>query len=321
MITIKEKEVKANLIYSNKFHNYLSNMISIEKINKGSYENISKIFEMYYTLQNFSFIDITDKEDTISFTNVGRIFKYYKTIEPNLNTQRFNDYINAEIKIYKCIPYIKNYKGAWNIGRYEMKIGKFVKRMLPNLSDKSIEIFVNKYKALYKLKQNPRLEIVKGISIKKWYNQDNYLYTRQDKEGLGTLGKSCMRYGYDFFDLYTENEDVCSLLILKSEDETKIIGRALIWKLEDNNYYMDRIYTHFDSDTYIFFNYAKERGWLTYTELYNTTNKLNISLQKSEFKKYPYMDTFCYLDIDNKYLYSYYKRSAVSLRNTDGSYA
>jgi hypothetical protein len=57
-----------------------------------------------------------------------------------------------------------------------------------------------------------------------------------------------------FFDIYTENKDVCRLLVLSDPDDL-VVGRVLIWKissisdeeLKDAEYFMDRIYTIDDS--------------------------------------------------------------------------
>jgi len=319
----------APLVFSVKFQNYLKNMISIEKISEGNYYNIERLWNLSMTNCDISFIEITDKEDTISFININRIFKFYKSINSVIDKKTFTKYMNTEMSMYSFLPFIRNYKGVWNFGRNEMKIGKFIKKMLPTLTDQEIEVFVNKYKALYRSKINNKLKIVTGPDIKEWYDQDNYSHVKEGKEGLGQLGKSCMRYGKNYFDLYSKNTDVCSLLILQSpEDETKILGRALIWKLEDNTYYMDRIYTHFDSDIYIFRNYAKERGWSThYDNIKLSNNKVKtftVALKESDFRYYPYMDTFYVLSKKaNKISSSGIPEATdmVSLRSTDGGYS
>ena len=50
----------------------------------------------------------------------------------------------------------------------------------------------------------------------------------------------------DYFNIYIENPDVCQLLIFTDPND-KLLGRALLWKLEDGSNYMDRIYTNRDS--------------------------------------------------------------------------
>ena len=49
----------------------------------------------------------------------------------------------------------------------------------------------------------------------------------------------CQKY----LDIYVMNPEVCRLLILKDEEnEDKIRARALVWKLDDDSFFMDRIY-------------------------------------------------------------------------------
>ena len=69
----------------------------------------------------------------------------------------------------------------------------------------------------------------------------------------------------DYFDIYSENSKVCNLLIYFNENK-KLLGRALIWKLKkspcDAKYFMDRIYSSSDSDVLKFKQYADEQGWM-----------------------------------------------------------
>jgi hypothetical protein len=84
----------------------------------------------------------------------------------------------------------------------------------------------------------------------------------------GTLGNSCMAKKSGIFNIYTENPEMCQLLILLNEED-KLIGRALIWKLKSLNIhksdeeviFMDRQYSILESDVEKFRNYAKEKGW------------------------------------------------------------
>lgn len=329
---IINKIVDAPLYFSTNFENYLRNMVTIERLGDCSTFVMESLSNTELSPYDISFIDITDKEDTISFTPIKRIYKNYKKIHKVVEKTEFLKYLRAESNLYS--PYskglIKNYNGVWKKGRVEMKIGKFLKRIFLKtgnpLTDKEIEIFVNKYKCLFKLRKNPNLSFVKGSEIEMWYDQVNYAFLmKDDMEGLGTLGKSCMRYGDSFFDLYTKNHDVCQLLILKSEtDTTKIIGRALVWVLEDGKYYMDRVYTHFDSDAYIFKNYAEERGW----EYYQAVDKdfprpFTVKLQEANFATYPYADTFGYVDIKDKIASSFLfgTNPLIQIKQGDGGYS
>jgi hypothetical protein len=130
--------------------------------------------------------------------------------------------------------------GANNLSRDVSKlkpsdvlVGRFVSNFLTKAGVEFTPIelndFIDKYKSEMKeLKEKfKRFEIVKGSDIKFWYSQNRY-----EKRDSGSLGSSCMRgdKAQKFFDIYIDNDDVVSLIILKSRnDPDKIIGRALLW--------------------------------------------------------------------------------------------
>ena len=119
----------------------------------------------------------------------------------------------------------------------------------------------------------------------------------------------------NIFNIYVNNPDVCRLLVLLNEDN-KLIGRALVWKLEkmnivkdeDPGFFMDRQYTIKDSDVEKFRDYAKKEGW-SYKS-YNNHHSFGTVNYKGEdrnvemtvqvgriggdydYQRYPYMDTF-----------------------------
>ena len=120
-----------------------------------------------------------------------------------------------------------------------------------------------------------------------------------------------------YLELYMSNPEVCQLVILK--EMGKIIGRALLWKLDSVNtfdgkklnirYHMDRIYTSDDYLIYKFQKYAEKNGWSYKTEN-NFSNKnritfnndiykvrMTVKVNPGKYKIYPYMDTFTRLDI------------------------
>jgi hypothetical protein len=231
-----------------------------------------------------NWIDI-DGEDTISFISD-------KKAEEILA-------INQQHEIYKAK------------GRGSVKIGRFIKALSKELfepwSDKEIEEFVNLYKSTHNKEKN-KFKIIKGSEIKDWYNEDCYA------DSKGTLGGSCMRdVSRNFFNLYTKNEKVCSLLIYIDENR-KLIGRALVWKLSESpceaKYFMDRVYCINDSDVNKFKNFADEKGWM-YKHTMNShclTNslfmyqnapafgKIEVILEEGSFDNYPFLDTLCFMN-------------------------
>jgi hypothetical protein len=202
--------------------------------------------------------------------------------------------------------------------RNDVKLGRLINALLPGkYTPKDIEEFTNKFKASLS-KQGEYFEEVFGEDINHWYNADNY------KEMSGQLGNSCMARKSGLFGIYTENPDVCKLLILVEDD--KLIGRALVWKLnsisiygkypDQNSWFMDRQYTNKDSDVEKFKNYAKEKGWI-YKSSNNHHSFTNVTIEGEEknatltvevkaknYGRYPYMDTFRRFDPNEGTLYN-----------------
>lgn len=194
------------------------------------------------------------------------------------------------------------------------------------LTDADIEKFVNEYISYVKYSKADETSVikeVKGEDIRKWYNKKNY------QSDMGKLGNSCMSHEScsPYFDIYTNNPNSVSLLILTNKND-KLVGRAILWNLDSGEHFMDRIYTLNDSDENIFVNYAISKGYLyrnTSTsnlkyfkdgkEVYPGT--ISVTLDDYYFDSYPYMDTLFYLDDDvlNN------RRGYRTLRDTEGHWS
>jgi hypothetical protein len=159
---------------------------------------IEKIKKAYHT------DDVDDVKDPLDLqANPNK--KYHDTI--------YNNEINGR-------TYLSIYTGNKNA----VKIGKFIKKLLPLTTDAQVEDFVNELKAVQdNLKE--KIELVSGDEIAKWYKSEN-CYSG------GSLGSSCM-VDKNFFDIYTQNPESVNLLIMKSGD--KIVARALVWKIKTSN--------------------------------------------------------------------------------------
>jgi len=212
------------------------------------------------------------------------------------------------------IRYIDPSKLPFQQNRQTIRTGRGVKALLSKsdfkFTDVDIEQFVNKYKSAYDAMNDifRKFELVSGDDIAHWYSYSNY------EENKGTLGSSCMKaVNSNYFDIYVENPDKCSLLILKGEDESKIKGRALIWKLDSPQVtFMDRVYTNNDSDIELFKQYAYIQGW--YHKTYQNSSSDNTLVGKEGTKRegdlvvnlknannggydrYPYLDTLKYFN-------------------------
>jgi hypothetical protein len=294
------------LYYSDEFRNILRRIQNKSSIAQAllSSEDSNQMLDIY------TLIDITEKNDTISLIQVNRITR----ANPDLG---------------ETLPYnIRDKKRGsefWTKARTDIGIGRWTRRIFTEVHkstilDSKIEEFVNLYKAAIDGEDLTKFELVSGDDIRKWYLKDNYEQER------GQLGNSCMRYRncQDFFDIYVKNPEVCQLLILKSDDDKdKITGRALIWKLTDGDYYMDRIYTINDSDKLLFQDYARINK-IENSYDGNSSLDLEVKLGDHTYQKYPYMDTFVVYNPTTKILKGdedlWPGQGYISIQDTQGGF-
>lgn len=299
---INENTNTMKLYYSDKLRRIF------EKISNGSSEEAKKIANFLILaedsnqmLDKYTLIDVTDKNDYISHMQVNRIIKEFPGKEDRVeNDSKFwtDEKIRTKHKIGKWVTHI--YKDVYKTTGF---------------TPSQIEEFSNVYKATYDaIDMPPEFVILKGDDIKWGYLVDNYVPC----EGT-TLGNSCMRHSYcqKYFDIYTENEDVCSLLVLKESDKVK--GRALLWVLENGEFYMDRIYTANDSDKHLFEEWADQHNYRKYS---NDHKSKSVEVEESNYDYYPYMDTFFSFDTSNGTLRSDEMGGSdcIKLQDTHGGY-
>jgi hypothetical protein len=126
------------------------------------------------------------------------------------------------------------------------------------LKDRDIEKFVNDLKSLI-LGTNIKYKLVKGEDIAKYYHEDMIALPNAG----GSLNNSCMRHQkcQKFFDIYTKNPE-CELLIQfdTAADETKIVGRAIVWN-HNGQKYVDRRYNSYDMYYTAMMSYIKQQKW------------------------------------------------------------
>jgi hypothetical protein len=235
---------------------------------------------------NVNYLKTSDKNDDLKFVNDTQVQRFVDAGEDPFNR-------------------------AVNTG----KIGRTVRQILTSnnisVTDQQIEKFVNSYKTAwdntYK-NVGEGFHLVSGEDIRHWYHENTYV------PGGGTLNNSCMRYPetQEFLDIYTQNPEVCQLLILL-DDKNRLLGRAIVWKLipgtDKYGYYLDRIYTRFDNDVEKFLdwfkNFIKATSENFRCQQLGLTTGCKVQLQKWKFKKYPYMDTLPYLNYNTGILNSY----------------
>ena len=261
----------------------------------------------------YTLIDKTDKNDMISYVQTSRFYREYPNgiLNPDLEKERGTVIKNSKFWTSGRTP---NY----GIGRWVRHIFNDV-RQTP-IKNEDLENFVNAYKSTYDKvsKGSEKFELVKGEDIRYWYLEDRY------EEVKGQLGNSCMRYQrcQKYLDIYVENPEVCSLLILKGDTPDKIIGRALIWTIHDGpgvagRQFMDRVYMINDSDKLLFEAYAKEHNIFR-----SQTYTYKIKVKEGRYDYYPYMDTFTCYDYEKGILTSGVdgdEEDILGLQNTDGT--
>lgn len=223
------------------------------------------------------FFKTTDKEDKVSFAQKNRI---KDGVDPYTMSGR------TEIKVGRAIKYIAN-------DLYDF-----------TLTDKQIEDFVNVYKSTSTT--GPNFQFYIGDDIKNGYKVNKY------ESPSGSLGSSCMNNRSSYLKIYRENEEKVRLLVLL-DDEGKISGRALVWKLDKSpceaEYFMDRVYTTRDFEVNIFIEYAEKNGFM-YKQRMTCGDEDAVKFRykgkevygeirvkvKGKFKEYPYLDTLIYLN-------------------------
>ncbi len=237
-------------------------------------------------------------------------------------------------------PRDDRYDQIWNLPTVSTKIGRLARALLlsanKQFTTSDIEEFTNLYKSTVDVMNDEfiKFELVSGKNIAHWYYYNNY---ESDKSSLGS---SCMaNVNSEYFDIYVYNKNV-QLLILYSKSNgsivdnkyksNKIRGRAIVWTLDDGSIFMDRIYTHNDSDIELFKKYAENNGWFYKLHqdmdayCYITNGKesskkvMVVNLENTIFDYYPYLDTMCFLSDTNKIISNRTKNTEYELKSTDG---
>ena len=209
------------------------------------------------------------------------------------------------------------------------------------LSPKDVEIFSNVYRSC-QVENKSKFLVVKGNDIRRYYHHEKY--SRNINGDLcGSLGGSCMKHDrcQDYFSIYIDNKEV-SLLCLIDKESNSLIGRALLWDIAADEIntgkqfikIMDRIYTTNDEFySNMFKNWANKNG---YTHKYEQNHSNSVWFEKegkkielylsininTNYKYFPYLDTFKFIDINNSTLYNYPAEGVFRLKimnSTEGN--
>ena len=284
------------------------------KLNKIGGKVAEALLDLEMTEQEFTYIDLGEKDNTITFIEVDKVFDFLKS------RQMTPGYLNRFIRI--------TWLSKEDARHVELKIGKFAKGLLlDTFGDPEYGDFVDKWRAL---KDVSTFELWKGHDILEAYTSENY----EDCSG-SPLDNSCMNDSE--YVLFYSAVEGCEVLVLLDEDRSygpTVKGRALVWKDSEGRRIMDRVYYNFSKDYQKFVNWAKENN--VYYKKQNVSGGPNTFVLDGKEEKlkskikvpnvftyrgdgFPYMDTFYYAQDEWIMNYEpdgrYYK-----LQDTDGGY-
>ena len=211
--------------------------------------------------------------------------------------------------------------------RFNAKPGAFIRKVFKDLSDKQVEVFATLFKNIQSA-PDFSMKVVEGSDIIKYYLYDTYA------DQTSSLGASCMKHGgcQEFLNLYADNPETIKMLIMLNRDN-KLVGRAILWNIEPNKI-MDRIYTINDDEySYQFKKWADDNGyWYKKEQKWNNTlffeskgsqilSEMSIVLRSSNYRRYPYLDTFKFFEPNSRTLYNYIPvdKEVYTLSTPDGS--
>ena len=244
---IKYCKPRLSYIFSDEFIVFLDLNIKYPFINKIKQSN-GKIIQD----ENPQITFIKCSGEDISFVPVTNIIKNYQNNK------------EGQASIYNYINNLTVRKRYFKSENVTVKAGRFIKKMVSNISDAEVEEFVNLYKSFIN-NDSYEMSIVHGEDIRKYYNRANQ--DAMEANG-GSLYNSCMNYKeetdpkYSRLVFYTKVPNV-GLLILKDKGSEKIKGRALIWTAVDGRKYIDYVYITKPAERYLFKKYAEENDCLS----------------------------------------------------------
>jgi hypothetical protein len=202
---------------------------------------------------------------------------YYEDREGNIKTRKF--------KVGKLLNYL-------GIGTNEFK-GYELEELISHLKQGSTDDF----------------KVVDGEDILKAYHCDNY----DEGETMG----SCMRYesAQSYLEIYVNNPDDVKCLVLFNPNNGKVRGRALLWHMDNDQWFMDRVYVTNNQYRNLFNLYKEEKN------ISSSANSTVTLENGGEYDEYPYMDTFEYYSPSNSELStSADHEDSIKLQDTGGGY-
>lgn len=187
-------------------------------------------------------------EDTIVYENVQIMNGFLQDIKSN----KRNDFLSIDENL--VLSYAKDNKTPFNPPkRINTTLGRYIRRNLKIGVDKICDGTLDRFCKTFLVNATSSktiekdIEFLSGKNIQKFYKN--------------TTIKSCMTGDGSYeTELYALNPKNIKLLVYK-----KNVARALFWKLDDNKFYLDRIYPS-DGGAHIklLLSWAKQKGYKVY---------------------------------------------------------
>lgn len=245
-----------------KYQNFSST--SGEENNKRTYELLGVEMTDVQKIDNNKEVKLVN--EAISPFNDNKVYCYVETLEDPIQKMVIN----------KTGIGRKNndgYQKVWNQSRNSMRIGRFITRLIPltgkTFSNADVEKFVNEWKATIDIMNDAflKFDVVSGNDIFKWYRSSNTL-----RSSGGTIDSSCMLdTPENCLYIYINNPEKIQMVILYDDSGSidsdgkytsrKIAGRAILWKTDEGDMFMDRIYYSNDDQVELFRKYSESNGW------------------------------------------------------------
>ncbi len=259
--------------------------------------------------------------------------KYSPWVLLTCKAKPFEAYTNFDLSekpgFIKMTGLIQTLLGSFN-KTVEVKFSRFAKTMVTHLvggdqgspwqlDDKAIECMYNDLVA-FQSGSLFTLDCLSGQAILDGYRRDFYSDT-----GNSTLQKSCMSDKMELLGFYVENPCV-RLAVLRSSRGVE--ARCLLWDSEDGTVYYDRLYYTQDWIGMVLKNRLTEAGHKSITDIvYPKCKYISVPLSRSDFEKYPYVDNFRFINVDEGRAYATTDHSRLPkgtyrvLVSTEGGFA
>ena len=237
--------------------------------------------------------DIFSGYNFIEISNTKGMIKLNNTVTKRFVEMKIGRFVNS---LLKQVKEIHNYNSSFN------------NREIENISNNFISFQNDDY---------IKIETLSGQAILEGYRTDNHI------DRKSTLGGSCMNNKESFLNLYVENPESVSMIVIKTFG--RIVGRCLLWNTTCGQKLMDKRYTYADWVNSKFDEIRESNNYLNFDEQTKLTVKVNKGT-RTNTDEYPYIDTFRMFNTEDDTLSNLIsgndnRQDFIVLSKTDGGYS